>query len=70
MLFSWFCGDGYLRFWFELNGRVCSGSGNSFRYSGDVIGSRMHRGGGDLGSWLLSFDAFGSDDSDMLAKLF
>ena len=31
VLFSWFCGDGYLRFWVELNDRTCSGSGNSFR---------------------------------------
>ena len=65
VLFSWFCGDEYLRFWFELNDRVCSGSINSLRYSADVIGSRMHRGRGDSGLWLMSFDVFGSEDSDV-----
>ena len=54
----------------RLNGRVCSGNGNSLRYSGDVIGPRMHRGRGDPGSWLVSFDIFGGDDSDVLNELF
>ena len=70
MLLAGFGGEEYLRFWFELSGRDCSGNGNSLRYSGDVIGSRIHRGRGDSGSWLVSSDVFGSDDSDMLAKSF
>ena len=65
VLFTRFCGEEYLRFWLELCGRDCSGNGNSLRYSGDVIGSRMHRGRGDSGSWLTSFDVFGSEDSDV-----
>ena len=37
-------------------------------YSGEVIGSRMHCGRGDPGSWLVSFDVFG-DDSGVLIEL-
>ena len=43
MLLAGFGGEGYFRFWFELSGRDSSGNGNSLRYSGDVIGSRVQR---------------------------